>query len=45
MLVMLVAAVSPKTKVAVFLNDGKGIFWASDLAAPIIHVPAPARVS
>lgn len=44
MLVILVAAARPKTKV-VFLNDGKGVSWASDLPAPSISIPAPAGIS
>lgn len=42
MLVILVAAVSPKTKVVVFLNDGKGV---SQLPALSICTAAPAGVS
>lgn len=45
MLVILVAAARPKTKVTVLLNGGKSVSWPSDLPAPSICIPALAGVS
>lgn len=45
MLVILVAAAKQETKVTVFLNDRKGVSWASDLPGPSICILAPAVLS